>query len=211
MVSLELPKAEIGRVEGVIGKFQFSSDSKVHGVDMGPIWGWHDPGGPHIVPMNFTNWGSLKYITEFIVIFVEFDVFMQFAKIMKITKNAILPLISISLTVRILLRIVDSILGITSSNSDNIRIISAGHPVHIGHQKRTELGGYQSYRLQSPIRTKRVLWGFAGWTILLMPCCWFYFPVFFYSELLFPIYRNIKEIRNLWLLIYGHLFIEIPV
>ena len=28
-------------------------DSKVHGANMGPIWGWHDPGGPHVVPMNF--------------------------------------------------------------------------------------------------------------------------------------------------------------
>ena len=86
MVSLELPNAEIGRVEGVIGKFQFSSDSKVHGADMGPIWGWQDLGGPHIVPMNFANWWSLKHITEFIVIFVKLDVFMQFAKIVKIAK-----------------------------------------------------------------------------------------------------------------------------
>ena len=26
-------------------------DSKVHGVNMGPIWGWQDPGGPHVGPM----------------------------------------------------------------------------------------------------------------------------------------------------------------
>ena len=27
-------------------------DSKVHGASMGPIWGWQNPGGPHIGPMN---------------------------------------------------------------------------------------------------------------------------------------------------------------
>ena len=28
-------------------------DSKVHGANMGPIWGREDPGGPHVGPMNF--------------------------------------------------------------------------------------------------------------------------------------------------------------
>ena len=28
-------------------------DSKVHGANMGPIWGRQDPGGPHDGPMNF--------------------------------------------------------------------------------------------------------------------------------------------------------------
>ena len=27
-------------------------ESKVHGVNMGPIWGRQDPGGPHVDPMN---------------------------------------------------------------------------------------------------------------------------------------------------------------
>ena len=31
-------------------------DSKVHGVNMGPIWGRQDPGGPHVGPMNFAIW-----------------------------------------------------------------------------------------------------------------------------------------------------------
>ena len=31
-------------------------DSKVHGANMGPIWGRKDPGGPHVVPMNFAIW-----------------------------------------------------------------------------------------------------------------------------------------------------------
>ena len=35
-------------------------DSKVHGAIMGPIWGRQDPGGPHVVPMNFAIWGLLK-------------------------------------------------------------------------------------------------------------------------------------------------------
>ena len=31
-------------------------DSKVHGANMGPIWGRQDPGGPHDGPMNFAIW-----------------------------------------------------------------------------------------------------------------------------------------------------------
>ena len=31
-------------------------DSKVHGENMGPIWGRQDPGGPHVGPMNFAIW-----------------------------------------------------------------------------------------------------------------------------------------------------------
>ena len=31
-------------------------DSKVHGANMGPIWGRQDPGGPHVGPMNFIIW-----------------------------------------------------------------------------------------------------------------------------------------------------------
>ena len=27
-------------------------DSKVYGANMGPSWGWQDPGGPHVGPMN---------------------------------------------------------------------------------------------------------------------------------------------------------------
>ena len=33
------------------------NDSKVHGANMGPIWGRQDPGGPHVGPMNFVIWG----------------------------------------------------------------------------------------------------------------------------------------------------------
>ena len=34
-------------------------DSKVHGANMGPIWGRQGPGGPHVGPMNLAIWGSL--------------------------------------------------------------------------------------------------------------------------------------------------------
>ena len=33
-------------------------DSKVHGANIGPIWGRQDPGGPHVGPMNFAIWGG---------------------------------------------------------------------------------------------------------------------------------------------------------
>ena len=36
--------------------FQIYPDSKVHGANMYPIWGWQDPGGPHVGPMNFAIW-----------------------------------------------------------------------------------------------------------------------------------------------------------
>ena len=31
-------------------------DSKVHGANMGPIWGRQDPGGPYVGPINFVVW-----------------------------------------------------------------------------------------------------------------------------------------------------------
>ena len=31
-------------------------DSKVHGANMGPIWGRQGPGGPHVGPMNLAIW-----------------------------------------------------------------------------------------------------------------------------------------------------------
>ena len=35
---------------------KMSPDSKVHGSNMGPIWGRQDPGGPQVGPMNFALW-----------------------------------------------------------------------------------------------------------------------------------------------------------
>ena len=37
-----------------------NSDSKVHGANMGPIWGCQGPGGPHVGPMNFAIWEGLQ-------------------------------------------------------------------------------------------------------------------------------------------------------
>ena len=34
-------------------------DSKAHGANMVPIWGRHDPGKPHVGPMNFAIWDYL--------------------------------------------------------------------------------------------------------------------------------------------------------
>ena len=33
-------------------------DSKVHGANMGPIWGRQDPGGPHVGLINFAIWDA---------------------------------------------------------------------------------------------------------------------------------------------------------
>ena len=38
-------------------------DSKVHGANMGPIWGRQDPGGPHFGPMNLALWDVLQIIS----------------------------------------------------------------------------------------------------------------------------------------------------
>ena len=38
-------------------------DHKVHGANMGPIWGRHDPGGPHVGPMNFVIWVGVFYFS----------------------------------------------------------------------------------------------------------------------------------------------------
>ena len=37
---------------------QADPDSKVHGANMGPIWGRQDPGGSHVGPVNFAIWGD---------------------------------------------------------------------------------------------------------------------------------------------------------
>ena len=34
-------------------------EGKIHGDNMGPIWGRQDPGGPHVGPMNFAIWGVI--------------------------------------------------------------------------------------------------------------------------------------------------------
>ena len=34
------------------------TESKIHEANMGPIWGRHDPGGPHVGPVNLAVWVS---------------------------------------------------------------------------------------------------------------------------------------------------------
>ena len=41
-------------------------DSKVHGTNMGPIWGRQDPGRPHVGPMNFAIWVHAKQANEIV-------------------------------------------------------------------------------------------------------------------------------------------------
>ena len=38
----------------------YCPDSKVHGANMGPTWGWQDPGGPHGGPMIVAIWVVLE-------------------------------------------------------------------------------------------------------------------------------------------------------
>ena len=36
-------------------------DDKVHGANMGSIWGQEDPGGSHVGPMNLAIWESSQF------------------------------------------------------------------------------------------------------------------------------------------------------
>ena len=40
----------------IISYITRSSDTKVHGANMGPIWSRQDPGGPHVGTKNFAIW-----------------------------------------------------------------------------------------------------------------------------------------------------------
>ena len=42
-----------------INPIQVYPDSKVHGANMGSIWGRQDPGGSHVGPMNFAIWACM--------------------------------------------------------------------------------------------------------------------------------------------------------
>ena len=44
-------------------KEQRIPDSKVHGANMGPIWGRQDPGGSHVGPMNCAIWDAFENLT----------------------------------------------------------------------------------------------------------------------------------------------------
>ena len=44
-------------------------DSKVHGANMGPIWGRQDQGGPHVGPMNFAIWDWHSFVEGVITLY----------------------------------------------------------------------------------------------------------------------------------------------
>ena len=41
-------------------------NNKVHGANMGPIWGRQDPGRPHVCPMNLAIWVSKQHEREWV-------------------------------------------------------------------------------------------------------------------------------------------------
>ena len=41
-------------------------DGKIHGANLGPIWGRQDPAGPHVGPMNFAIWVGISMIYVFL-------------------------------------------------------------------------------------------------------------------------------------------------
>ena len=43
-----------------LGVLQMIPDSKVHGANMGSIWGRQDPGGPYVGPMNLAIWDGFQ-------------------------------------------------------------------------------------------------------------------------------------------------------
>ena len=49
-------------------QFNQHPDSKVHGTNMGPIWGRQDPVGPHVSPMNFAFWACLRHQVQIVII-----------------------------------------------------------------------------------------------------------------------------------------------
>ena len=55
-------------------------ESKVHGANMGPIWGRQDPDGPHVGPLNFAIWGTIyvalaiTHPTTFVRISLRYDI-----------------------------------------------------------------------------------------------------------------------------------------
>ena len=42
----------------------YTPESKVYGVNMGPIWGRLDPSGPHLGPMNFGTTVSISVLED---------------------------------------------------------------------------------------------------------------------------------------------------
>ena len=61
------------RLDWIFAIFSYLPDSRVHGANMGPIWGRQDPGGPHVGPMNFAIWAvpQLKNIVLWLGILIR--------------------------------------------------------------------------------------------------------------------------------------------
>ena len=49
-------------------------DSKVHGANMGPTWGWQDPCGPHVGPMNFVIWVYAYCLWYWLILLISFRI-----------------------------------------------------------------------------------------------------------------------------------------
>ena len=45
-------------------------DGKVHGANMGPIWGRQDPGGPDVGPMSFAIWEVVAALSRNSSVFI---------------------------------------------------------------------------------------------------------------------------------------------
>ena len=59
---------------------QVFPDSKVHGGNMGPIWGRQDPSGPHVGPMNLAIWVVDRVLAKQMKYSVGFWIFSLFHK-----------------------------------------------------------------------------------------------------------------------------------
>ena len=65
-------------------------DSKVHGANMGPIWGRQDPGGPHVGPMNFAIWDHLMNDNIHMIIWTLENIIVRY-DILEIPENVSQP------------------------------------------------------------------------------------------------------------------------
>ena len=50
---------QVARFNTQMLSYQYIPDSKVHGANIGPVWGQQDPDGPHVGPMNFAIWDDI--------------------------------------------------------------------------------------------------------------------------------------------------------
>ena len=65
--------------------------SKVHGANMGPIWGRQDPGGPHVGPMNLVIWEKHLMISITVLKYCTIALFYYINILMGECKTAVSP------------------------------------------------------------------------------------------------------------------------